>query len=112
MGTFTEIYIDQGADYNNTIYITDDVTNATLNVTGYKITSQLKRSYYSKNVSGNIVCTLTNANTGELQMSMTAANTAKLKPGRYVFDVKMKNNSNTFFRILEGIATVTPGVTK
>jgi len=112
MAGFTELYIDQGATFNSVINLTDDVTNAPINIAGYTIESQLRRSYYSANASGNLVCAITDAANGEVTMFMSKANTANLKAGRYVFDVNMTDAGNVTTRILEGIITVTPGVTK
>lgn len=112
MATYTELVIDQGTTFSNIINITDDVTNAAVNVSGYSFESQVRRSYYSANITANIVCTITNASNGEVTMSMSSSNTANIKPGRYVFDVKSTNTSNTVSRILEGIITINPSVTK
>jgi len=43
---------------------------------------------------------------------MNNATTAALSPGRYVYDVELKSSSNSISRILEGLVTVTPEVTK
>lgn len=107
-----ELYLDQGATFNNVINLTDDVTNTPINVLSYTVTSQLRRSYYSVNASANLICTITNAANGEITLSLPAANTANLKPGRYLFDVKAVDQTNTTTRVLEGIITVTPSVTK
>jgi len=112
MAAYVELYMDQGATFENTLTITDDVTNATVNVSGYTITSQMRRSYYSANATANITCTIVNAATGNVLMSMTAANTANIRPGRYLFDVETTDVSGKVNRILEGIINVTPGVTR
>lgn len=112
MSAFVEFYLDQGTTFNNVINITDDITNAAVNISGYSAESQIRRSYYSSNISANITCTITDAANGELTMSMTAANTANIKAGRYVFDLKIVDTSNITSRILEGIINVTPQVTK
>lgn len=112
MSAFVELYLDQGTTFNNVINITDDITNAAVNISGYSAESQIRRSYYSSNISANITCTITDAANGELTMSMTAANTANIKAGRYVFDLKIVDTSNITSRILEGIINVTPQVTK
>jgi hypothetical protein len=109
---FTELYIEKGADFSSTLYITDDTTNAVVNVSGYIFRSQLRRSHYSANASGNLTCTLTNIANGELTLSMTSDATDNLKAGRHLFDVEMVNTSNNVSRILEGIVTVLPSVTR
>ena len=49
--------------------------------------------------------------TGKVTISMTAAETAALKSGRYVYDIEIASSSETL-RVLEGIVTVTPNVTR
>jgi hypothetical protein len=112
MAAYVELYMDQGASFTNTLTITDDVTNAPVDVTGYTITSQMRRSYYSANATANITCTIVSANTGNVQMSMTPANTALIKPGRYLFDVETTDRNDYVVRILEGIINVTPSVSR
>ena len=112
MAAYVELYMDQGATFSNFINITDDLTNVPVNVSGYTVTSQMRRSYYSANATANIVCTITNAAIGEITLSLSSSNTAIIKPGKYLFDVKTTDASNIVSRILEGIVTVTPQTTK
>jgi hypothetical protein len=44
--------------------------------------------------------------------TLNAATTANIKAGRYLFDVKQVDNVNTTTRLIEGIITVNPQVTK
>ena len=112
MAAYVELYMDQGATFNNTINLTDDLTNAKVNIYGYTVRSQMRRSYYSTSPSANIVCTITDAANGAVLMSMTAANTSSIRPGRYLFDVETVDTNGVTSRILEGIITVTPEVTR
>jgi hypothetical protein len=112
MAAYVELYVDQGTTFNNTINLTDDLTNAYINVSGYTITSVLRRSYYSANASANITCTITDAPNGEITMSMSAGTTANVKAGRYLFDVKMVDVAQITSRVVEGIITITPRVTQ
>lgn len=112
MATYVELYMDQGSTFNNIINLTDDVTNANANISGYTVHSQMRKSYYSANATANIVCTITDPSEGEITMSLAAANTDIIKAGRYLFDVETVDLSNNVIRILEGIITVTPSITK
>jgi len=108
---YTDLYIDQGADFQTTFdLIGDDGTP--INITGYSFSSQIRKSYYSVNAAANLVITTTNAANGNTLITLDAANTANIFPGRYVYDVKMIDSANTTTRILEGIITVTAGVTR
>ena len=112
MTAYVELYMDQGTTFNNIINITDDITNSAVNISGYSITSQMRKSYYSANASANITCTITDASTGEVTLSVPANVTANLRPGRYVFDVKSVDSANITSRILQGIISVTPQVAR
>ena len=110
MGAYTDITIDQGTDFESTLdLIGDDGTP--IDLTGYQFSGQIKKSYYSSTVSANITITVPDAANGVTYLKITAANTANIPAGRYVYDVKMVDTSNTVTRIVEGIVTITPQVT-
>lgn len=112
MAAYVELYMDQGADFYNSITIIDDVTNATVNISGYSVSSQMRRSYYSANATANITCTVVNAAAGNVSMYLPSSNTSVIRPGRYLFDVEATDVGGRVTRILEGIINVTPGVTR
>ena len=71
----------------------------------------MRKSFYA---TSNTIITSTvtgNAN-GEITLSMTAANTANLSPGRMVFDLLITSSSNVKTRVIEGIIVISPGVTQ
>ena len=45
-------------------------------------------------------------------MSLTAVQTATLKSGRYVYDLQITAADTTVTRVLEGVITIRPEVTK
>ena len=112
MAAYVELFVDQGANFNNVINLTDDVTNLNVNVQGYTVMSQMRRSYYSANASANITCSITNALNGEITMTMNANTTANIKAGRYLFDMRVTDRDGVVNRILEGIITVTPRISR
>ena len=111
MAAYIELYVDQGSNFKNVIYITDDLTNAYVNISGYLVKSQLRRSYYSANASANLNCQITDAANGEITLSLDPSETSNIRAGRYVFDVAATDTYQFTSRILEGIVTVTPKVT-
>ena len=112
MSAYVELYLDQGTTFNNTITLTDDLTNAYINISGYTVRSQMRRSYYSANASANITCTIADAPNGEILMSLTDGQTSNIKAGRYLFDVETVSANGVVNRVLEGIITVTPQITR
>ena len=111
MGAYTDLTIDQGTDFSTTLdLIADDGTP--INVASYVFSSQIRKSYYSTNPTANLVISITNAANGNTLVTLDAANTANIPAGRYVYDVKMIDSANQATRVVEGIVTVTPQVTK
>jgi len=107
MSTYTEIYIDQGATFNNTVYLMDDTSSSPLDLTDYTvINSKLKKSPSSTFIAGTIQCTVTNPLSGEIEISMSKENTTLLKPGRYIFEIGIQSSTGVVHRILEGTAFV------
>lgn len=107
MASKANLVIDQGSTYSVTINIDDDNGDG-LNVSGYSARAQMRKHYTSSN-SVSFVTSLAN---GELSLSLTANQTANIVAGRYVYDVELIDSSNNVTRILEGIITVTPEVTR
>lgn len=110
MAGFAEITVEQGADYTTTINV-NDATGAAQNLTSYTAAAQLRKSYYSTSAT-DFTVSISSPLNGEITMALTSANTANLTPGRYVYDLVMTSPLNVKTRIVEGIATVLPSVTR
>lgn len=111
MASYTELYVDQGTDFESSIDLVGD-DGAAINIASYVFTGQIRKSYYSKNPTANITFTILNGPAGNLKMTMSSTTTANIPAGRYLYDVKMKDSSQTTTRLVEGIITVNPQVTK
>lgn len=109
MALKANIIIDQGTDYSTDITVTDDDGDS-LNITGYSANAVMKKHYTSSN-SYAFTCAI-NGNSGILTLSMSANTTDSIVAGRYVYDVELTDTSNNITRLLEGIVTVTPAVTR
>jgi hypothetical protein len=111
MADFVELTLEQGATFNSTITVRDD-QGVAQNLTGYSARSQMRRSYYSSSKK-DFTVTVTSPAGGQITMYMSAANTANVTPGRYVYDVELEDNgTGDVTRIFEGIVTVLPNVTR
>lgn len=112
MSNYYEITLDQGATFAATIELKDYFTNESINLVGYTARSQLRKNYDST-TSNNFTVSIQDAANGNISMSMTASNTANLKPGRYVYDLEIEETSSSeVTRVLQGVAIVTPQVTR
>lgn len=110
MAAVSNLYIDQGTTYSVTITVTNDAGTAR-NLTGYSARSQLRKSFYTTSNTAFTVA-INNPSEGEIDLALTAAQTANIKAGRYVYDVELVSNTNAVERIVEGIITVYPEATK
>ena len=109
---YAELTIDQGTTFETSINLTNDDGSA-INLTNYTFLSQIRKSYYSTNPTANITVSITSAATGNVTLSITAANTANIRAGRYLYDLKMTTpDASVTTRVLEGIITVAPQVSK
>lgn len=109
MAAYSEITIEQGATFQTTVNV-EDAYNNPVNLSGYTASSMMRKSYYST-TSYTITTQITGLANGEITLSMTSANTSILSPGRYVYDLII-NSGGTITRVVEGIATVLPSVTR
>jgi len=109
MSTKANLVIDQGATYSVTLNLTDDNGDA-LDLNNYSASSQL-RKWYTSTTSVPFTTSIDPV-AGTVTLSLTATQTANLTAGRYVYDVELTDIHNVISRIIEGIVTVTPNVTR
>tara|TARA_Y100001949_G_scaffold53784_1_gene45221 strand:+ start:224 stop:559 length:336 start_codon:yes stop_codon:yes gene_type:complete len=111
MASILNQVIDQGATFSKqiTVYETDGTT--VQNLTNYTVTSQLRKNYTSTAYT-TINATNNSPTNGIIVMSLTATQTAALKSGRYVYDLQIAAADGTVTRVIEGVITLRPEVTK
>jgi hypothetical protein len=109
MATKANLVIDQGTTFSADLTLTDD-NGDMLQLGGYTANSQMRKWYTSTNPAA-IFTTSINTTSSVITLSLTDTQTNNLTAGRYVYDVEI-NNGSTVSRIVEGIVTVTPQVTR
>jgi len=107
MALKANMVIDQGSTFSSMIEILDE-NDDPINVANYTARGQIRKHY----TSTNAVSFSTALSNGSLVISLTANQTANIVAGRYVYDIELVDPANTVARILEGIVTVTPEVTR
>lgn len=108
MASKVNIVIDQGTTFNTT-YTIHDAQDEPIDFTGYSANSQIRKTYtsstaYDFNVSLN--------SAGQVTLSMSANSTGSITAGRYVYDVEVQDLAGVRSRIVEGLVTVTPQVSR
>jgi hypothetical protein len=108
MSTRVPLVIEQGSTFSVLVELFDDLDEP-LDVTNMTASGKMRKQYTSS-TSVNFDTQLSN---GELILELDYIQTANIEAGRYVYDVEITDTqSNTVVRLIEGIVTVTPEVTK
>lgn len=108
MAAKIHIVIDQGTTFK-TAFVIHDSLDEPINFTGYTANSQMRKSYSSSTSHAFGVALASN---GQVALSMSANTTSNIVAGRYVYDVEVEDTTGARSRIVEGIVTVTPQVTR
>ena len=114
MATVRNILIDQNADYLETFTAKED-TGTIIDLTGKTVSGKLRKAYASTTSTTFSAVTVSDT-AGTYTLSLTDVQTGygTLDRGRYVYDVitTLTASPTTITRIQQGIATVSPSVTR
>lgn len=110
MATKANLVVDQGTTFSVELDLTDDTGDA-LNLDGFVANAQMRKWYTSSNSTA--FTTSINNYSGQIVLTLSANQTGSLSAGRYVYDVELREiSTNAISRVVEGIVTVTPQVTR
>ena len=110
MATIANLYIDAGTDFSTNISVsTNGVTP--LNLTGYTVKSQMRKSYSSSQMF-EFTASVYDATQGKIKLEMTDTQTNVIPSGRWLYDIEINSPDNKKSRVVEGIITVTPQITQ
>jgi hypothetical protein len=106
-----DIVIDQGSSFALDLTVQEDGSAKNLNT--YSVRSQLRPHITSSTLTATFTGTVVNATNGQLQISLTAAQTAAISPGKYFYDVEIFTSGDAVVtRLIQGSVVVTPEVTR
>jgi hypothetical protein len=108
MAQKVNLVIDQGTTFSTSFYFTDE-SGAPIDFTGYLSGAEMRKTPSSSTVFEFIVSAGSN---GYITISKSMAQTSVITPGRYVYDLEVQDPSGVTSRLVEGIVTVTPQVTR
>lgn len=115
--------IDQGATFTRKLIFKDSL-GALINLTGQTFTGMIKKSFSDTTALATFTCTVLNqtTNLGEVTVELTSAASSAIpikiqKPGTrttedFIYDIERTYSTGVVERILEGIARISPEVTK
>ena len=109
MAIKANIVIDQGTDFSATIDLSD-ATGTPYDLSGYSASAQMRKNYASSTaVDFTVAISIASS---QIILSLPKSITNTLTPGRYMYDVEITSDADTTTRVVEGIATITPGITR
>ena len=114
MAIAQNIEIDQDSDYSKTFIAKDDTgTVIDLNTAPSTLAAQIRKSYATTTATDFVATVTATVTTGEYTLALTDVQTAAMERGRHVYDVVQTVTSTEIkTRIMEGIAVVSPSVTR
>jgi len=111
MGAVANLYIDQGSTFSTTVFVKND-DESVFDLTGFTAAGQIRKSYSSSTAVDFTLEIANPASLGQINASLTPAQTSTLEEGRYVYDIEVTASGGTVTRVIEGLITVSPQVTK
>lgn len=110
MATISNLYVDAGATYSNIITVSASNGQA-LDLTGYTVASQMRKSY-SSSQAYSFNASIFNAAQGKVRLQLNPAQSEAIPAGRWLYDVEITSPSGAKTRVVEGIVTVNPQITQ
>lgn len=108
MATKLNLFIDQGSDFETSIVITDE-TGEPIDITEFTGRSQIRRHYTSL---AAIDFFIDIGNEGVVTLALPANTSSNMASGRYVYDVELVSPTGVVSRVVEGVVSINPEVTR
>lgn len=110
MATINNLFVDAGSDYSNIVTVAAS-NGQLLNLTGYTVASQMRKSY-SSTTAYAFTADIFNALNGQVRLRISSAASSVIPAGRWLYDVEITSSSGVKTRVVEGIVTITPQITQ
>ncbi len=112
------LVVNTDSDFSQTFTFDDADTNSTLDLTGYTVTATMRKwagaadELNGESQKTDFTTTILSVAGGRIELKLTDTQTAKLKPGRHVYDVVLRDSSGNKTQAVEGSVLVNQGVTR
>lgn len=109
--------MDQGATFDRTIVLKDANDDAIVLSSSHTFTGQIRTDVNSPDVAATITCTISAPSEGKVNLKILNTDTVNIPAQKCVYDVfwqkPVDGSGNRYTtKILEGVITVKPDVTK
>jgi len=111
MASYSNLFVDQGADFSTFVEI-ESTNGDPLDLTDLNIEGQIRKSYGSS-TAFDFSIVKTDIEGGQIQVKLDSDTSGSMSIGRYVYDVYAENTANDQrFKVIEGILEIVPRVTR
>ena len=110
----SNLVIKTGTTFEQVFTLEDGVSNSPINLTNFGVSAQMRKHRGDNTPTGitTFTCSIYDAVGGKIQIGLSTTQTAKLKPGRHVYDVITTNTSGVMECVVEGMVLVSQAVTR
>lgn len=109
MAIKANLVLDQGTDFSAVIDLMD-IDGNVYDLTGHTVASQMRKNYAS--VSAIAFAASHRSAEGQITLTLSSTLTNDIEPGRYMYDVEITSPAGSTTRVVQGIVTVSPGITR
>jgi hypothetical protein len=110
VATISNLYVDQGSFYRTYVTVTG-TDGVALDLAGYTAAAQMRKSY-SSSVAYSFQVSISSPSQGRVKVELTSAQSRLIPAGRYLYDLEVTDPSGEKLRVVEGIVTINPEITK
>lgn len=103
--------IDQGSDFTAEFELEND-DSTPMDLTGFSVYSQFRKSYGAATGYSFDTSIVSPSNSGKIRINLPGVVSSEIKPGRYLYDVEIISATNIKTRVVEGILTINPEITR
>jgi len=111
MAQITDFFIDQGSDWS-AILTFNNTDGTPRDFTGCTVSGQMRKGYGSTTYTAITTTFIAPNSSGKIKLALGHATSTAMKAGRYVYDVELIDSFSARSRLVEGIITITPEVTR
>ena len=107
----TNLVVYTHTDFEQTFVLEDNQSNSAKNLTGFTGTARFKRQFQDLSDPTAFNLSFPNRALGKIRIGLTATQSANVKPGKYFYEILLKDSDDKVERVVEGIVIVKQPVT-
>ena len=108
----TNLIIYTHTDFEQTFLLEDSQSNSAKDLTGFTGTARFKRQIQQNTMKSQAFnLSFPNRPLGKVRLGLTATQSAAIDPGKYFYEVLLKDGNDILERVVEGIMIVKQPVT-